>query len=779
MIHKNCHKIFLLTAFYLVIMNAVFSQSTLSGKVIDTNTGKAIAGANVALTDNQGAITDENGLFSIENVGMGDYSVKVSFVGYSTVFKNVSIKDHQEISLDFELSPSGVDLDEIVISATKTENYARDIPARISLLSGKELQALPVQTTDDYLDYLPGVNVNKTFGIFSSKSTVTMRGLDGKEQGRVLVLLDGIPVNKADGGSVNWNLINTGNIKKIEVVKGAGSSLWGGNAMGGTINILTQKPKQKLAGSAGLKYGTYNTWGGKLSLTGRLSDSLTQGFYWGIDGYYLQSDGYITQSKADQKANPYIVKSNMKEIIGGARIGYDFGKNNFAEINFIYFNDRQGTGEKVYQPEGNTTDHDTYHIRGTYHGEKKSATWNVNLFYLNEAYKKVNEFMKDDYTLYDVLSKRVDLGGLFSWSDRLGRHHRLTAGLDLKQGSVDAEDVYYTSTDIVYNRGKMNTLGVFAQDELSYLDDRFKIIAGLRFDNARYYNGAFYIEAPSGETSFMLQYQDDAQETDTWTALSPKLSVQYRFNPDYRIYANYGRGFRPSVLDDLCRSGRVRGGFKVANTKLDPEYLDNIEVGADAGFLKKMRGTASLYYSYGKDFIYYVNSGDSIDMGFGDRPIYIPSNIAGVEIYGIELELTYDLMPSLTMSANYAYAHSQIKEYDPSTSGNNIDLTDKYLIDVPANTISFMATYRNRIVNACIAGKYTGKRWVNDTNQYDDIVGSAQYPAYTTIDARLWKDFKHFYLVLNVQNIFDVSYFDSKGAVCPGRFITLEGGVKL
>jgi len=673
---------------------------------------------------------------------------------------------------------SSIILDEVVISATKTESFVRDVPTRINLLSSYRIKSLPVQFTDEYLQYLPGVNVSRPFGIFSSKSTVTMRGLDGKEQGRVLVLLDGVPVNKADGGSVNWNLINTGDIARIEVVKGPGSSIYGGNAMGGSVNIITRKPQKKFSGMFGLQYGTYNTIGGRLALSGRVNDSLNKGFYWGLSGHYLQSEGYITQSEADQAANPYIVKSNMKEWCGGVKLGYDFKPNNFIELDVINFNDRQGTGEKVYQPEGNTTDHDTYHIRGKYHGEKGDADWNVSLFYFTEDYKKVNEYMKDDYTFYDVLSVRTDLGGLLSYSFKLSGHHKMTAGADLKQGSVDAQDVYFTSTDIVDNRGKMNTLGLFALDEMSFFSDKFKLIAALRYDYAHYYEGAFIIETPSGETSFMKSYVDSAQSTYSWNALSPKLSAQYRFEGNNRIYVSYARGFRPSVLDDLCRSGRIRGGFKVANSELGPETLDNFELGGDVMLPFKIMFSASTYFSLGHDFIYYINSGDSIDMGFGDRPIYIPENITGVNIFGIELELFYDVLPGLSLMANYAHAHSQISDYEPRNSEDQVDLSGKHLIDVPANMVSFTAAWSNRVVNASLAVKYTGKRWVNDQNVYDEIVGSDQYPAYTTMDVKVWKDFRHFYLSLTAQNIFNIDYYDSKGAVCPGRFIMIEAGVK-
>lgn len=670
-------------------------------------------------------------------------------------------------------------LNEVVISATKTQNFARDIPTRVNVLSLYKIKSLPVQFTDEYLQYLPSVNVSRPFGIFSSKSTVTMRGLDGKEQGRVLVLLDGVPVNKADGGSVNWNLINTGDIARIEVVKGPGSSIYGGNAMGGTVNIITRKPQKKISGLFGLQYGTYNTMGARLALSGRLNDSISKGFYWGLSGRYLQSDGYITQSEADQAANPYIVKSNMKEWCGGIKLGYDLSPGNYIELDYINFNDRQGTGEEVYREEGNTTDHDTHHLRGRYHGEKGKSDWNLSLFYFSEDYKRVNEFMKDDYTLYDVLSVRDDLGGLFSYSYRVSDKHKLTAGSDLKQGSVDAQDVYYTSTDIVYNQGKMNNLGIFVQDEMSYLNDKFRVIAALRYDYAHYFDGAFYIETPSGETSWMTQYVDSSQADNSWNALSPKLSLQYRFRENNRLYVSYARGFRPSVLDDLCRSGRVRGGFKMANSDLGPETLDNFEIGGDVELLYKIMFSGSVFFSLGKDFIYYVNTGDSLDMGFGERPIYMPENITGVGIFGIEAEFNYDILPGLRLMLNYSHTHSQITDYEPRDPESQTDLSGNYLIDVPADMVSGSVSWMNHIVNASLAAKFSGPRWVNDQNIYDDIVMDDQYPAYTSVDAKVWKDFKHFYLALTVQNLFDVDYYDSKGAVCPGRFVMMEAGVKL
>lgn len=760
----------------LICYSQVFSQNSIIGNITDSENNTAIEFANVSLNKTIGTTSNVSGQFDFKNLKSGKYNLVVSYVGYQKFTKTINLKSNENIDLNIKLNPDNLLANDVVITATKTENFINQVPTRINLLSPRQIELLPAQSTDELLANIPGVNVNRSFGIFSHSSTVTMRGLNGEEQGRVLVMIDGIPTNKSDGGSVNWNLLNTDQIDRIEVVKGPGSSLYGGNAMGGAINIITKKPTEKFAGKASVDYGTFNTIRGQLSLNGRLNENSEKGFYWNLNGFYRQSDGYITASEADQASNPYLVKSDLKEWGTSAQVGYDLNKNNGFEINLLYYDDDRATGEKVYQPEGNNREHDSYHIRAKYHGEKKNLKWNVSLFYLNEDYKRISEWFKDDYTFYKVLSERIDLGALSSFTYSLNKQI-ITAGVDLKQGSVDAKDEYYTSTDIVFNRGKMNTLGLFIQDEFKFFDDKLKIVAGLRFDYAKFFDGGFEIESPTSETDFMLAYHSENLQEDNWNALSPKLSVQYNFNQSHRIYASYAKGFRPAVLDDMCRSGRIRGGFKVSDPTLQPEYLNNFEIGTDSRFFNKLRTSISAYYSIGNDFMYYVNTGDSIEFSYGPRPIIKASNISKVEIYGLELEANYMFTKNIIINANYAYAHSQIKDYKIA-SDNDIDLSNNYLTDVPTHMFTATANWRNKIINAGISAKYIGERWVNDLNEIDEIVLDDKYPSYISINLRLSKEIFGIIANLNIQNIFDTKFYNSKGAVSPGRFITMELGYK-
>jgi iron complex outermembrane recepter protein len=131
-----------------------------------------------------------------------------------------------------------VAIEEIVVTVTKTPRNIKEIPSRVSVIKSDILESIPVLQVDDVLRFIPGVNVNRTGGIYSQRPMVTLRGLSGDEQSRTLVLINGVPINTSDEGGVNWNRINPYDIEQIEVFKGPGSSLYGNNAMGGVINII-------------------------------------------------------------------------------------------------------------------------------------------------------------------------------------------------------------------------------------------------------------------------------------------------------------------------------------------------------------------------------------------------------------------------------------------------------------------------------------------------------------------------------------------------------------
>ena len=158
----------------------------------------------------------------------------------------------------------------------------------------------------------------------------------------------------------------------------------------------------------------------------------------------------------------------------------------------------------------------------------------------------------------------------------------------------------------------------------------------------------------------------------------------------------------------------------------------------------------------------------------------VRANISSVNIYGAEFDISYTPTSYLTLFGNYAYCSAKIADYKPLSFVDPISLKDKYLTDVPQHSFAAGAFIKSRIVDAGLSCRYTGEMYVNDQNVYDEVVLSNKYPAWFTVDMKLSHEFyRHVQASLNIQNIFDKKLYDSKGAVGPGRFVTLSIGVKI
>ena len=761
----------LLFSIILLVHFAISAQTTIKGTVKDFKTGKNLSGASIVINNtNLGTSTDDNGEYILENIADNNLEIVVSFVGYKTVAKKVVLSKSINV-YNFALTPQTLIGDEVVVVATKTKKQIKNIPSRVELVAIKEMTAYSAQNVDGFLSNTVGVNVNRNLGIFSHKSIVSMRGIGGDEQSRVLILLDGVPMNKTDGGSVNWNIFNSNEVDRIEILKGPGSSLYGSNAMGGVVNIITKKSSKKLSGLYSAEYGTFNTFSNKINLSGNLIKN-NKGFYGAINGFYRKSDGYVMFPEEDIDSTT--IKSNLKEYLASAKAGYKFNNLNSLEYKFDYFNDFRGKGVKIKTDEGTYFGHNSMYHKLHYKGGFGNTKLSTLVYYNNEDYLRLNESIKikngvERYKCYSVNSKREDLGLLFNISQNIGKSHVVTAGFDIKQGKVTGKDIYQTSTDIVNNEGTMDIYAAYIQDEMRYLDNKLMINVGLRFDYANFRDGKFYITDKTNATSILTELENDDFNSNTWSSYSPKLSAKYIVNNYISIFTSLAKGFKPPDLDDLSRSGFIAGAFKKANPQLNPETLNNIEVGFDAD-AQKMHFTASAYYSQGLNFMYYVSTGDSIDMGHRTLPIRKKENIGKVIIKGVELSFRYPILENLDFYTNYTFTDSKIDEF--ISPHNDADLSDKYLRYIPKHQTSAGVSWMNNIVNLSVQYRYK-------SNQFRDDLNKTVFDAYSMIDCKIWRDFsKHITASINAQNITDVVFIDDHNYLSPGRFITASVLVK-
>lgn len=747
----------------------LFSQQVILATVRDCVTGKPLSGANILVSGStMGTVSESDGCFTLRMMPDKKIRIKLSYVGYQTLQHNlIPVNEGADtLHINICMTPEVRQMEELFVTATRTPQEPADIPARIATIPSKEVMVMPANNTDEVLQLVPGIKFDRDFGIFSKNSSVTMRGLNGSY--RALILLDGVPLNKTDGGGINWNRLIPDNIERIEVLKGPVSSVYGSNAMSGVINIISEQPSRPLEGEVKAFYGTYETFGGLIKLGGSQVER-GQGLYYSLSAFYRQGKGYITEPDSTRDsldANRYLKEGTLT-----GKIGYKFNDRNGMELEYNYYDDIRGDGTKIYEPLGSYNRYPTHFLRLSSRNGWGRYSLVANGFYQNENYIRQNETKSTKksgkYTLYETDSKRIDYGLWLNLTTLIKTNQDITVGMDLKRGGVSASDTYYTSSDILTNKGTMSFFALFAEYKISLLKSRMTLTGGIRWDIAWFTNGSFTVEYPSTLSEFMTSYPSGFSN-ETWNAISPKLGIRYNFNQMQSIYLSYAHGFRPPILDDMCKNGNISKGFKMANPELKPESLDNMEVGGTFTLFNRLVLEPSGFLSLGKDFQYFVTNGDSVYTG-GDnlKPVMQRDNISGVRILGAEITVTVPIVKTVSFLANYAFNDSRITRFD-TTNNPGKDLSGKFLMEVPANQVFAGLIFTPEWLSATLTCRYVGSQWIDDEN-------TVQTHGYLTMDMKASHTFfRHLTAGITIQDLLNRQWTDSKGQLSTGRYILLN-----
>ncbi len=657
-------------------------------------------------------------------------------------------------------------LKDVIINSSRTYSKMESIAASIDVVDDEDLESFPVTNIDNILQSIPNVYVNRSWGIFSKNASVTMRGMDGTN--RVLVLYNGIPLNKTSGGGINWYIIAPETVEKIEVIKGSNSASYGNNAMNGIINIITKMPKEKFAGSASVLCASFNTIGGRINLSGnQIKDK--KGWYWYANGFYRKGDGYINAPEAERDSNDTELK--MNEVSSDVKIGYQFNETTRLSVNYNFYHDKRSDGTKIYEPDGSLLrDYSNVWMADFSTLFKGNILFQAKTFYHYDYFWQHTERLNktgDTYKLYDTDQSSNDYGIWMNASKNITKNYKLTLGLDLKQGDMKAEDIYRTSTDHVVRQGKIGFAALFAQNEIQ-LSKKFNVVAALRYDYAEFFNGSFSIEDPTTHTTGFSSSYTENYTNNHWFSLSPKLSLKYFIHPKLNAFVSFSQGFMPGTLDDMCSSRKINKGFKKANPELKPEYITNYEIGSNYKPTNSLLFEGSIYYSHGKDFQYFVATGEVVE---DDKIVLMRENIGKVNIYGFETSAKFQLNKNLLIKANYTYNYSKITEFN-AVNETGEDLQGKYISEIPPHQVFMGVFMRTKWVNASVICNYISQQWADEQNL-------SVIAPYSTIDMRLsCKLFKRIICTLDIQNILDNEYIDKKGGLSPGRFVELDLGVK-
>ncbi len=574
-----------------------------------------------------------------------------------------------------ESSPPSVEMQKTVVTATRTETAVEDLPVSVTVITAEEIEKMPVSTVDEVLNEAVGLQVRRNKGLCNTTShtTVYMRGTG--DSGRVLVLKDGIPINRTYGSSVTlWNTLSLENIERIEIVRGASSALYGSSAMGGVINIITKHPKEGVSGTVTMQGGSFDTYMGSASVNAGTDDYSVR-----ASVEHKRTQGYEYYEGSSWKNYYKKPENELTNIsIGGdIWLGESILRLDYAHL----LEDSLSATTTQYDGEQKT---DEYMLSwGVPLGKK--TDFNVKAYYYDEGYESNADTYnstsgKFDTYYYDSTIPKDEYGVMFQVSTELAGH-KLTAGSDLKWAKCTCEYAYSTG-DRNFS-GEQDLYALFVNDEIGFLGNRLIVNAGLRYDYWKNHDGDFYDSTTS--TARTIIYPDNTDQ-----ALSPKIGVSYKLNPAIKFRASFGTGFKAPSLYDLYKSGpHGSTRFDLANPDLEPERMEwSYDVGFDATPHKKLCVSMTFYQSSIKDFLgektlaaSEVPSWFSPDDGMA---VIQTINLGRVEIYGVEANLEYKISNQWSTFINHTYNVSTIEEYeeDRTVEGNYLSYTPRHMTKI-------------------------------------------------------------------------------------------------
>ena len=643
-------------------------------------------------------------------------------------------------------------LDGVVVSASGFSQQIKEAPASISVISGDELTKDSFTSLHSITQKVPGVNV--VGGEDGAASGISIRGM---EKSQTLVLIDGKRVNsssanpKGGAGDMNSNFIPPAEaIERIEVIRGPMSSLYGSDAVGGVINIITKKDFSKFSGNVGIST-TINAHKG-------IGDGRQGDFYLNLPLYKeflaLQLWGYKKLRDEDSYVGGY-QKSDKRNLSAKLWVTPD-EHNKFFILGSNERHDYSRTVGKTADPNPRRN------VLNAYDYEKKS----YGVGYLGE-FDRLNADISYIYdetqrtSLFDSLipAKAKNHNFNSKFTTFLGAHS-LTFGYDFSKQNVG-------TTFIVSNASRnglkdpktysMSEHAGFIEDEWQILDEKLFLTLGSRLTHNEFFGNH----------------------------LSPRAYLVYNATDTLSLKGGVATGYKtPNINQISPEVGTIQNGWKIVdfgNKDLKPEKSTTYEVGAYYDNQADFRGSVTLFRNEFKDKILDTDGSKRVNgipafgtctgapsMGCPGWGTYF--NIEGATVWGVELSGDYDILSNLNLSSNYTYNKSKIKTGNPTintpngpmkfsqTGLNRLD--GKSLTATPEHTLHATLTYKPiKSIKTFFGANYESKLTSVNFGAGNSVRENTK--DLLTFDTGIsWDANKHLTLSLNAYNIFDKVRYD-------------------
>ena len=632
------------------------SAATIEGTVRDAG-GAAIAGANVTFNA-AGTVkrqaADSHGKFRFADVNSFSGTLTASAEGFSPATQQW---EAGQASADFTLQVKPA-VEQITVSATRVASKIEDTPTTVVVLGPQDLQTQPSPTLDGTLRMVPGFALFRRSDSRTANPTsqgVSLRGVGASGSSRALVLEDGVPLNDPFGGWVYWSRVPKIALQRVEVGEGGLSDLYGGDAVGGVVNVITRRPRES--------YLTIESFGAnQLTADGSGLGSLRLGKWAGTavaDGF--RTDGYVPVDPAERGAVDSHANSRHQD---GAVTVERLLPHGEAWVRGELFGEDRNNGTIL---EANDTT-----IRqlsaGAQWDSASAGSFTLTAYGGTQNYHQTFASIAADRnseTLARVQHVPANQAGVSAqWSRALGKSNTMVAGVDFRRVEGFSDDVVYAlarPSTWVDAGGVQRTVGVFAEDLIRA--GRWTFTLGARIDtwsNLAGLNrqGSFKTPGVATDTAF-----PDRNEN----AFSPRVSIMRQLHAGVAVTASAYRAFRPPTLNELYRTFRLGNVVTLANNNLRAERL----TGGEAGLLLTpwMRRLSLRPVFFWDDVARPVTN-----LTLSSTPTLITrqrQNLGRARSRGLEIEAEAQLTPRLFAGAAYQYAQATVVQspVDPALVG--------------------------------------------------------------------------------------------------------------
>ncbi|TKK65682.1 TonB-dependent receptor [Ilyomonas limi] len=758
-------KYILLTTLFIYLLTHLNAQRliNLTGDVNDNNS-HALAGAIIHLLNtNLQTTTDTGGRFIFPNVPAGTYTLQVAALGFATTTVTVS-SDNKSVTIT--LQPDVQQLDEVIVTAQKREENNQQLPISITALSSKKTAAYRIWNTKDMTAIVPNLYAADP----GDKRNITaIRGIATTSYDQaVATYIDGV-----NQFGLDTYISPLFDVERIEVLRGPQGTLYGRNAMGGVVNIVTKQPTNHLSGFAEASVGNY---GLQRYTAGIKAPLIKDKLYMGAAGLYERTNGFYTNdfNNSHYDRQHSIGGNYYLKFIANKQWSFMLNakhNNNRNHGPFPLVADRDEAFNHAYHVSQNATTQLIDNIINT----SLSANYSGRHFNFSSQtayqynYRIYAQPIDADFSPLDALSIINNYGKSwntvkvwtqefrFSSSAAAASPFKWVAGTFLFTQNSPVKQATHFGNDATLlgspdsNYALLSTTiakkyGAAVYGQITYVaSSKFNVIAGLRYDYEHQQQHILGEYFKDGIDEALFNFQPDTSATIHFNAWSPKLGIDYSINKKSLLFATYSKGYRAGGLTPLSPTDPSQ----LPLYAFKPEYSSNIEAGIkNSLFNHRLLLNITAFYTT-------VTDAQVPTLILPDA-VTITRNTGKLTSKGLEAEVNAVITKGLTTDYSFGYTNALYDNLKISSNGGELNLKGNRQVFTP-NTTSMLALQYSFAAGTKTTFAIRGEwKWLG--KQYFDLANTIAQNQYSLFNAQATAAYRQWSLKLWSRNITGKKY---------------------